>query len=124
MSTQPSKTTEAFNPDRLIAGDYPVVTGNVTIESGQNLTRGALLGRVTAGGEYKLSLSGAADGSEVPRAILAEDVDASAAAKIGPAYLSGEFNEDQITFGTAHTAASVADGLRDLNIYLKSPISA
>lgn len=36
-------------PDRLIAGDYPRVTTPITLLTGENRTRGAVLGRVTVG---------------------------------------------------------------------------
>lgn len=114
--------TETYTSDNLIAGDHPCVTEEVTVLSGQNLVRGSLLGKVTASEKVVLSLAASGDGSEAPYAVLAEDVDASAADAKGVAYLSGEFNEDDVTFGTGHTAASVRAGLRDLSIYLKSSV--
>jgi hypothetical protein len=124
MDLQPKFTTESYTPDRLHAGDFPIRTLDVTIASGQNLGRGALLGKITASGKYVLSLAAAADGSEVASAILAEDVDASGGDKPGIVYVSGDFNENAITYGTGHTADSVRAGLRDLNIYLHKPVSA
>ena len=112
-----------FTPDDLHAGDFPIRTRKVTLVSGQNLTRGALLGQITTGGKYKLSASAAGDGSETPRAILADDVNASGGDKDAIVYLSGDFNEDAMTYGVGHTAASVREGLRDLNIYLHTPVS-
>ena len=120
----PSFSTSASNPDRLIGGDAKLITRNITLISGQNLTRGAVLGKITASGKYNLSLSTANDGSEVPVAILADDRDASGGDKIAPIYETGEFNDTEITLGAAHTVASVRDGLRALNIHLKSPISS
>lgn len=113
--------TETYTPDNLIAGDFPIVTKQVTVNNGQNLQRGALLGRITVSGNVNLSLAAAGDGSEDPYAILAENVDASAGDKVGTAYLTGEFNEDAITFGTGHDAASVEDLLRVYQIYLRQP---
>jgi len=118
-------TSETFSPDNLIAGDnVKVVTEGVTILSGEVLSRGALLGRITLSGKYILSLTAPSDGSEVPRAILAEDVDASLGDVDTIVYLAGEFNHEKMTFGTAHTAATTKDGLRDLNIYLKDPVKS
>jgi len=122
--TNPSFTSTVFTPDRLLAGDFPTVTESITLAIAQVLARGALLGRVTATGEYLLSLAAAVDGSQVPVAVLADDADTTLGAATGAAYLSGEFNDNAITFGTGHTAASVKDGLRDLNIYLKTPVVA
>ncbi|MFQ5460603.1 MAG: head decoration protein [Anaerolineae bacterium] len=124
MDVNPSFTSTPYTPDRLIAGDLKLVTDTVTVAAGQNLLRGALLGRVTGSGEYVLSLAAAADGSQTPVAILVADTDASAGALTAGVYLSGEFNENAVTFGTGHTAAGVKDALRDLNIYLKSPVPA
>lgn len=118
-----SFSSASYAPDRLIAGDFPLVTRKVTIDTGV-LARGSLLGRITATGKYILSLSGAGDGSEVPRAILAEPVDATSADVEAIVYEAGEFNETEVVFGTAHTAATTRDGLRDLNIYLKTPVGA
>lgn len=112
------------NDDNLFAGEFPRVTRKVTVISGQNLTRGALLGRITASDKYNLSLSAAADGSQTPRAILAHDVDASGGDKEAIVYESGEFNLAAMTIGTAHTAATVADGLRGLGIYLRTNYAA
>ena len=111
-----------FNYDRLVAGDYPLVTRSVVLLAGENRLRGTLLGKISVGGKYRLSLTASVDGSEVPDAILAKDTDASAADLTTVVYLSGEFNEEAVVYGTAHTKASVADGLRDKNIYLKAPV--
>jgi hypothetical protein len=114
----------SFTPDNLHAGDYPIHGLKVTLVTGQNLTRGALLGVITASGKFTLSASAAADGSQTPNAILAEDVDASAGDKDAMVYISGDFNQDALTYGAGHTAASVREGLRNLNIYLHAPVSA
>lgn len=114
----------AYTPDSLHAGDFPIRTRKVTLVSGQNLQRGALLGIITTGGKYTLSLSASSDGSQTPKAILAEDVDASGGDKDAVVYIAGDFNETAITYGTAHTADTVREGLRDQNIYLHKPIDA
>lgn len=105
-------TTSTYDPTGLIAGDYPVKHASVEMLSGQDVKRGAVLGRVTASGKYKLSLSGASDGSEVPIAIAAADIDASGGDTVGPAYVTGEFNAAQLIFGTGHTAATVEAAMR------------
>lgn len=124
-TTRASFGTEGtYTPDSLHAGDFPIRTRKVTIITGQNVVRGAVLGRITASGKYNLSLSAAGDGSQTPIAILAEDVDATAADKEAVVYISGDFNSTALTLGTAHTVASITEGLRDLNIYLHTPIDA
>lgn len=109
----------SYTPDNLLAGDAKAVTESIVLDTG-NLARGSLLGRVTATGKYVHSLAASSDGSEVPRAILAEATDATSADKTTVAYLTGEFNATAITFGTGHTASSVKDGLRDKGIFLKT----
>ncbi len=123
-NVNPIFTSTPYTPDRLIGGDLKLVTESVTLALGQNLLRGALLGQITGSGEYVLSLAAAADGSEVPVAILVADTDATVGATVTGIYLAGEFNDNAITFGAGHTAASVKDALRNLNIYLKSPVPA
>lgn len=109
-----------YNPDNLLAGDaVPAVTRSVVIDTG-NLPRGAVLGRITATGKYVLSASAAADGSQTPTAILAEKADATAADVTTVAYETGEFNGAALTLGAGHTLASIAAGLRDLNIHIKT----
>src|SRR5690606_4495430 len=114
VNLNPTFATEGtFTPDNLIADDYPLMTETVTIASGQDLTRGAVLGKVSSSGEYKLSASGAGDGSETPTAILLQDTDASAGALSAPVAISGAFNARALTVGAGHTVASITDGLRD-----------
>ena len=110
----------SYTPDNLIAGEYPRVARVVTIASGANLAQGALLGKITASGKFKLSASAATDGSEVPDAILAEAANAAAADVQAVVYFSGEFNESALSLGAGHTLASVKAGLRDRNIYLRT----
>lgn len=113
--------TEAYTPGDLIAGGTQIITDSVTVITGQTLVRGAVLGKITTSGKFNLSLSAAIDGSEVPVAIVAEDVDASGGDVTNvPVYIKGEFNENSLTLGTAHTIASIKDGMRDVGLYLKT----
>jgi hypothetical protein len=116
--------TESYDPDNLIAGHKPSAKAiPIILLSGENVVRGEVLGR-DGDGKYLASLSAAIDGSEVPRAIAAADIDATLADAKGLAYVEGEFNEDKITLGTAHTVASIKAGLQDFNIYLVPPVTA
>lgn len=63
---------------------------------------------VTGTGKYKIALAAATDGSHQPVAIAAEDIDASAADLVGVIYRTGEFNQNDLTYGTGHTATTVA----------------
>lgn len=112
-------TTGTNTQDFLIHGDYDdLVARKITIITGQNLVRGAVLGKITASGKYNLSLSAASDGSQVPDLILAENIDASAADVAALAYSRGDFLIPGLTIGTAHTAASITEGLRTKGIVL------
>ncbi len=115
----------AFAPDALYAGsDMPRIKRVVTILTGAAHVRGEVLGKITASGKYIKSLSAAVDGSEVPRVILAEAVDATGGDKLAGVYLTGEFNEAALTLGAAHTADSIREGLRAFCIFLKKVVAA
>jgi hypothetical protein len=114
-----SYVTTAFVPDNLVARNaHLLVSIPVTLASGQNLKRGALLGQLTSGGNYVLSLSAASDGSQTPVAVLAQDCDASGGARAALVYIRGDFQSTGITFGASHTVASTAAGLQDRGIFI------
>lgn len=101
-----------FAPNDLIVSDVPVITRNVTIASGQNLPRGAVIGEITASKKFVLSAAAAADGSEAPALVLAFDVDASAGDVVAAAYASAGLDSTKLTFGEGHTAETVEDAFR------------
>ena len=109
----------SYDPNDILAGNaHLLVARKVTLLSGENRTRGAVLGKITSGGKYQLSLSAATDGSEAPDVILAEDCDASAADKEALVYTRGDFVQQRLTLGAGHTAAGIAEGLRAKGIIL------
>lgn len=112
-------TRATYTPANLQAGDFPVVKDGVTIAAGQTLVAGAVLGKVTASGEYKLSASAAGDGSQSPVVILDEDVDTTAGAKPAPVQLTGEVFGSALTLGAGHTLASVKTALRPLSLFVR-----
>jgi len=93
----------------VMSGDAEVVDG-ITIEASQGaITTGAVLGEVTADpGVYKLCVSTATDGSQLPVLLLATaDVANSASQQAGmSAYRFGLFNEDALDFGSTTTLDS------------------
>ena len=113
-----SFSSATFNLDGLLIGEHPVTSRPITLLSGQNLARGAVLGKITASGKYILSLSGAVDGSQTPDAVLAEATDASGGDVATPAYFTGGFDESKLVLGSAHTVASIREGLRTKGIHL------
>lgn len=118
MAAEGFTTEGTYSPDNLFAGDYPVVSTKLTLVTGESVVRGEVLGVITASGKLAASLSAAVDGSQVPHCIAVEAVDATAADKEILVYLSGHFNASALTIGTAHTAASIREGLREKGIYI------
>ncbi|APR05646.1 head decoration protein [Thauera chlorobenzoica] len=117
-------TEGAYAPDGLIAGNaHLLVARKVTVKSGQNLVRGAVIGK-DDDGKYLLSLSAALDGSQTPDLIMAEACDATAADTQALAYERGDFNANALTLGTAHTVASIRDGLRAKGITILPAMAA
>ena len=118
------KTEGVYAPDALLAGNaHLLVARKVTVLTGQVLSRGAVLGTITASGKTILSLAAAADGSQTPDLILAEDVDATDSDVTALAYERGDFNALAATLGTGHTAVSVREGLRAKGITLLAAIA-
>jgi hypothetical protein len=105
--------TATYAPNDLLVSDVPVVTRNITLITGQNLLRGAVLGQITASGKYNLSLAAAVDGSEDPALVLAHDCDATGADKVCAAYASAAFESTKLILGAGHTATSVERAFRD-----------
>ena len=127
MAQESGRTTGLNYWDDLLTnpgGIYPL-TQEITILSGQNVLRGTVLGKITASGKYGKSLSASADGSEVPAAILAKDVDATAGDREdGVAYFRGQFNENKLILGTAHTISSIKAGLFAKDIVLETTVKS
>ncbi|XKE45746.1 head decoration protein [Halomonas organivorans] len=112
--------TQTSHPSRngIVGGDFPRRFRTVTIEAGQVQPAGAVLGKVTASSEYKLSASGAADGSEAPSVVLWDDVDASGGAVEAEVMLCGDLRGEKLTIGTGHTVDSVRDALRTFSLFV------
>lgn len=108
-----------YTPDNLLAGEYPRVERVVTIAAGADLAKGAVLGRITANGKFKLSASASTDGSQTPDAVLAEKANAADNDVQAVVYFSGEFNENALVLGAGHTLDSVRIALRAKNVYLR-----
>ncbi|MBW1998616.1 MAG: head decoration protein [Deltaproteobacteria bacterium] len=96
MTLDFGRTDTVHTQDNLIAGPMPRSEVGIVLASGENLSRGAPLGRVTATGKYKEWDPNASDGTQNFRAILAEDCDASGGDENCVAYFSGQFNYDGI----------------------------
>ncbi len=121
-------TSQTTNPDNLIAGSAEIVPGAVTISNGEGaLARGSVLGKCTSGvdsGQWHLVDSTASDGSQNPDCILAEAVDATSANAVAGAYFTGEFNENELTFGGYDTADTHRAALREKGIFLRDSLNS
>lgn len=88
----------------LFYSDIDRFTGKGTITAGASgltaFVRGTVLGRVTANGKWTLALSASADGSQTPRAVLANDTDLSGGDLEAIIYKGGEFNTQALVLGT------------------------
>lgn len=110
--------------DALIAGDHPRVTRMVTLTGGAALTRGTLLGEITASEKRKQCLNASNDGSQNPESILAADADATGGDVQALVYATGEFNPAAMTIDGALTIATVRQKLRAIGIFLKGVVAA
>ena len=117
-------TSETNTYDGLVAGCFPIVTERVTIASGSNLTKGTILGVVTASGKYAAADSTASSaGNNVPAAILLEDAAAAAADAVALVALTGEFNGAKlIAKRDGDTVSGFKSGLRAASIFVKSVV--
>lgn len=112
--------SETYTPENLFAGNVsPVVTETATIAAG-NLTKGTVLGLITANGKLAIVDSTKSDGTQTPYAILAEATDASGGDKVAPVYLTGEFNQAALVFGGTDTYATHKAAARKIGLFFKS----
>lgn len=122
----PLRETTTYDPNGIIAGDFPIETAKATIAAGADLTAGAVLGRIAASGKYALSDETASDGSETPAAILLTDAAAAGADADAIVLLSGAVAADALNFGGTHDAGTVETAFRAAGrpIFVKSRSAA
>lgn len=113
-----------YSPDQLIAGNLKIVTDTATITGAAALKRGAVLGKVTATGAYRLAVGTAGDGSQAPCAVLADDADATAADVTAGVILMAEVNANRLIIDPSLTLAAVKAAFRSLGLFVKSALSA
>ena len=114
----PGMKSALFVPDQLVAGTLQLVTDTGIITGGA-FKRGTVLGLVAASGKYTQCVKTAEDGSQLPGAILVDDVDAASSDQNGGLYLMGEFNQHRLIFDNSWTTADLKKALRPLAIFLK-----
>ena len=107
--------------------DYKTKT--VTVELGQNIVAGEVLGINTSTGEYKTCDSTAVDGSQYARAVAFYDVDATLSALNTTVLLASDLDSSKLIFSNiADTLDTVPAGstdsyytqLRDFNLYAEN----
>ncbi len=112
--------TDEYTPKQLVINRCCGITGAVTLLAGTNYPAGAVLGRISATGKYKLVDNAQNDGSELAKYVLAGAVDATAADKPGIAHKDGVFNTALLTFGGNDTAADHWEALEARGIFMET----
>lgn len=116
-------TLGTYEPDNLLAGDKQrIVMDFLTIESGQVLKRGSVLGLITSTGKAKLLKKSSTDGSQNFYAVLSENVNAESSDVLAPVYLTGEFNAGALIFGEETTANDIKASARMAGVFFKNII--
>lgn len=109
-----AETLKGVTFEGLIAGpEIPLMTKNVTLATGQKVTRGTLLTLDDTAGTYSATASGGK-----ASAIAAEDFEATEASAVATVYTSGYFNRDALTVAEGDDVTKHEEELRALNIYL------
>ncbi len=73
---------------------------------------------------FQISNAAATDGSQIPAAILADDMDVSNGDLPGGIYVAGEFNGNALILGPGMTLSGVKSALRGRGIFVKNALSA
>lgn len=125
---EPASNAGAFqveDPDGIVIGTATVGVAfagaiNFTITDATDFVVGDrfTITVALADNDVKLSAAAATDGSQIPIGILMHDTDASEEEQEAMVYIHGDFNENALSFGTAHTADTVRAALRAIGIHL------
>lgn len=94
----PGFESDTFNYDNLLSGGDFTVLEIGTIDETVEVKRGTVLGRVSSTNTYKICKDANADGSNIPVAILAEDLAAGETNKDKYIYLAGNFTAEKVIF--------------------------
>ena len=108
---------QAYNQQGV---QFTITAGATAFVVGDKFT----LNSADATGQYIACVKTAADGSQVPKAILVDDVDASTGPVTAGAYLTGEYNARAVLYDASWTVALLRDALRPFAIFLKASVSA
>lgn len=98
----------------------------VTVPATSTVVKGTVMGVIDASGKYVTSLLASSDGSEVAKAILAEDVVNTTASPIdvkAVIWKKGTFNSLGVTFGTGQTLANTKNDLHNVSIEITNGVA-
>jgi hypothetical protein len=114
-------TTTTRTRDELLGAEVEALAEAMTIVSGQSISRGDVIGLITASSKGTIMTAGASDGSQNFYAVAAEDIDASGGDAVGMVYKTGMFVVGELTFGTSTTIADVdLDDAREKGCFFKT----
>ena len=100
-------TASTNDPTAILASAHGWIVINVTILSGEGeIAKGTVLGIDTTSGKYAKYTDGQSDGTEVAKAIAADEVDATSGDKLVAAYIRGAFVVSKLT---GYDAAALTD---------------
>ncbi len=118
-------TEEKASYKHLLAGaQMNVVTEEVTVTSGTgDLKAGAVIGLKTADNKGALCDKSKSDGTQTPYGILLHDADTTSADTVVTVAVTGEFIEDNLTFGGDTTANDVRVAASARNIYFRKLVN-
>lgn len=112
-------TTINRTEEQLFAGQFPRHQQPIVVASGEGvLTKGTVLGKITASGKFAAYDNAASDGSQTAVGVLGCDVDASSGDVSAFMWTTGEFNEAKlIGLDTAGRADLEAINLYPVKLY-------
>lgn len=113
--------TENYDPQEQYGGEADVVSTSGTIASGNDLARLTVVARTEADNKLVPYNPAGSGGAEVAYGITAEAIDASSADAVGPVYIGGVFNPDELVWGGSVTAAQIERAFDGTNIALRKP---
>lgn len=115
--------SESFAYENLLGGcQKPIVQRPGTIRLGEAFSRGAILGRLTATGEWQeAQFSNLANFSDM--GIAVEAVDSTSGRVNTTIYVEGEFNELHVQYFYANTADDWREALTPHGIYLRKAVT-
>jgi hypothetical protein len=100
--------------------DFTITAGGTAFVAGDSFT--LTVSRTV--GNFIACVKTAVDGSQVPAAIIVDNVIATSTPQMVGAYFTGEFNANAVIFDPSWTLYDLTVALQARNIHLKSPVIA